>query len=295
MRVDWEGRHTRLRYQMVLTSLLAYLTGSYAVDKVKVLGIIEFKESPSSELVYFSCLLFSIAFILSFVARTLAEKSQWKNDMANIKGFVNQARMQIDLALAEIPNLEEFERFFKEKINATEYEYSGQIQSDFSDIMTSEEYRKAQMSAVKANSYSSIMSNYARNFREVAPNFSHIVQQIKNSSTSSQSLMTDFDTRVSSMRKFGYSELDFGDRKVRQAPEDILNQYIMGINAIKQLRAVKFKLQSKYWKNWLAFCCEHYLFAVILPFFVSILLTLLGFLNSRENGFSIKNAIEYLL
>ena len=63
---DWSGRHTRLRFQTVLASLMFFLVLIYGVGAVSVPGFLKLQVVPSKEKVAISLLCFAIYSLISF-------------------------------------------------------------------------------------------------------------------------------------------------------------------------------------------------------------------------------------
>jgi len=53
---DWSGRHVRLKYQMVISSLLFYLYETTTVTEINFLGMMKLSQSAMQEKTFFMML-----------------------------------------------------------------------------------------------------------------------------------------------------------------------------------------------------------------------------------------------
>jgi len=75
-RYNWTAKHTRLKFQMVVSSLVFYLCKEYQLTELNFLGAFKFKEIQSQTQIVFGVFLFAIFSLLCFMTRTFYEKPE---------------------------------------------------------------------------------------------------------------------------------------------------------------------------------------------------------------------------
>lgn len=83
--IDWSARHTRLRYQSVLSALAFISVSTLGVGKIELIGFFEFIETPNQSLMRAGCLAFAVFSLLSFAAQDSLENSLGSNDIYTAK------------------------------------------------------------------------------------------------------------------------------------------------------------------------------------------------------------------
>ena len=136
---DWSGRHVRLKYQMMVSSLVLYLLVGTKIEDINLFGFIKY-EGDFPEGQFFALLLvFSIFSVFAFILRSFFESSRWsslrkdmRNVVANIKineslvkdvfDFQEKRALALEvLSLIEEPN-DDFSEEFVDKFNQLRFE-----------------------------------------------------------------------------------------------------------------------------------------------------------------------------
>ena len=84
MQTDWSSRHTRLRYQAVISSLLGLMGVMYGIDKVKIPGAVEFESNPEDWIVKIGLLAFALFSTVSFYIQHRIESQKFPISAGNL-------------------------------------------------------------------------------------------------------------------------------------------------------------------------------------------------------------------
>jgi len=92
---DWSARHTRLRYQTVLTSLAFLMVVVLGVESIQIPGFISFEEKPDVNLIRFSALLFGLFSLISFVTQDALERHLRPLYVSRSSAAIKQVRKEV--------------------------------------------------------------------------------------------------------------------------------------------------------------------------------------------------------
>lgn len=128
---DWSARHVRLRFEMIVSSVLFYLIGSYGAETVN-LPIITLPKIFDERLLISLALGFSIFTILSFFVRSQYERSLWPKQELVAWSEINQLKNEYTSILSNLEktlnNKHELNDFLSELLNMrqdlTAFDYS---------------------------------------------------------------------------------------------------------------------------------------------------------------------------
>ena len=84
---DWSGRHTRLRYQSVLTSMLFLIILIYGVEEVSIPGFFKLERIPDLNIIALGLLVFAIYSITSFIFQHKIEKRSLSLSSKSVKNL----------------------------------------------------------------------------------------------------------------------------------------------------------------------------------------------------------------
>lgn len=71
--VDWSGRHVRLKYQLVITSILFFCSVFYDIKSIGIPGLVQFARAPDQLIVELALFLIFLFSLVSFIFRTVNE------------------------------------------------------------------------------------------------------------------------------------------------------------------------------------------------------------------------------
>lgn len=84
MQTDWSSRHTRLRYQAVLSSLVGLMSVLYGIKTVTIPSVVEFQSSPENWMVQAGLLAFAFFSTISFFVQHRIESQKFPISAGNL-------------------------------------------------------------------------------------------------------------------------------------------------------------------------------------------------------------------
>ena len=122
------SRHTRLRYQTVLASLLFYLASKYGVEEFKIPGFFEFEKQPSNEFLAFGVLLFTVFSAVSFAVQHYDENRFYPDDFDEFRNSLSKLKLYLEKGPQSITS--RLSRFVSlgQRILSNTSDYSGPIE-----------------------------------------------------------------------------------------------------------------------------------------------------------------------
>lgn len=86
---DWSSRHVRLRFEMVVTSIVFYLVANHGPGVID-LPIIDLPKDFDARVLYFSTFMFSVFAAISFFTRSRYERALWpKQELIDVTEIKN--------------------------------------------------------------------------------------------------------------------------------------------------------------------------------------------------------------
>jgi len=101
---DWSGRHTRLRYQVVLISTVFFLGSILGVSNLSNLSLVKFQKSIPNDIVLLGCGLFAIFSLISFRYQHVFEARSQPNFSKDLSRTLTEFRdgiLDVDYGAAQ--------------------------------------------------------------------------------------------------------------------------------------------------------------------------------------------------
>lgn len=121
--VDWSARHTRLRYQTVLMSILLFMAVKYGVKDITLPFFISIEEKPSTCLVLIGISAFYVFSAGSFLSQHLFERRMNPDISENVSLIIKRLKQKVLEDKAAL-------KAYLEIARRIEGELSNQIESD---------------------------------------------------------------------------------------------------------------------------------------------------------------------
>lgn len=159
---EWSSRHIRLKFQMVISCLVAASYLAYGAKDLRVLGFIELDRQPSDKTLIFLLTSFAIFSIISFVSRTVFEQKSLKPPHKTFDIEIREIEEPVMLFTTSVIDIDLFQLkvSIRELENYVETSKLGESQSNEIEILLRNSIKKIELAESKGSKLHASFNNF---------------------------------------------------------------------------------------------------------------------------------------
>ncbi|MEP3654091.1 MAG: hypothetical protein ABJO36_04260 [Litorimonas sp.] len=280
---DWSGRHVRLKYQMMVSSLALYFLLGTDVESISLFGFINYGDSFPEEIFFKMLLGFSFFSVLAFILRSFFEQSRWSslrkdmtNLVANIKAnealindvfkFKEQRAFALDIVSSVSEPNDDFSEEFVSKFDQLKFEnYEGTLNELRGAIG-----RINNDATNLKNSLEHIRPGYHPRLTE----YQNSLMKVSRQSTTISNAVENVEREIKRIEQSGTAYKEIQSNLIRYR-----NAIVALIDFLPELAPKSDTLQKTEFRRGLIYSAQNLGFSVFLPLFSAVALIALSLVH----------------
>ena len=284
---DWSGRHVRLKYQMVISSLLFYLYETTTVTEINFLGMMKLSQSAMQEKTFFMMLFgFAIFSALAFITRSIYEKSKWSSLRKDVSDLILKIRITEGEAITLLKENKKlnFAKRLDNLIEGPNDEYSEEVDEAVSGLHEAQQRGVINQLYYAINSIGRDATNLEACLKAIRAGYQPTVSQYKvpynACSSSSSAISSSVDNIVRAIREDrNTSEMKIG--RVKTSLVNYFDNIVKLENSLSKLEPISRELKKSEGRRNFLYNTQNLMFSVFIPLITSAVLIFVALYHKR--------------